>query len=135
MKRYQGRWYEIAKYPFPSEYGCTSAIADYRLIDKNLIITNTCLFGNQIMSSLSALGIPKGNNTFDVYFSFNTPPGEYKILWTDYVNWSFVSGGNQYWILSRKQRIDYDDLRFILRKTKQLGYDKNKLQLNLHNFK
>jgi apolipoprotein D and lipocalin family protein len=134
MQAYAGRWYEIAKYPFVMECRCTSAMADYKFIGENLHINNSCLIGAKIVHSSKAIGIPNGKNTFDVYFSSDAPAGKYIILWTDYVSWSFVGGGNQYWILSRKPKINNEDLVFILNKTKELGYDVNMLQLNLFNY-
>jgi len=43
LDRYDGRWYEIAKFPNPFEQGCTCTTADYELIDGQVNVLNSCI--------------------------------------------------------------------------------------------
>lgn len=43
LDRYDGRWYEIAKFPNPFEQGCTCTTADYELINGQVNVLNSCI--------------------------------------------------------------------------------------------
>ena len=49
VSRYLGKWYEIAKYPFPFEKDCDFAEAEYRWDGKDqvMLIKNSCLDPNR----------------------------------------------------------------------------------------
>lgn len=47
LSRMQGKWFEIAKLPRPSQAGCTGTTAEYTLKSKNeLLVVNECHDGN-----------------------------------------------------------------------------------------
>jgi apolipoprotein D and lipocalin family protein len=142
LKSYQGRWYEIAKYPFPFQQGCDKSTADYILQDSGeLTVINTC-FSNknpikQNIGTAKPTGIGKDLSVsfnYEINFVDNVGyvipsfPSIYRILWTDYTNWAFVGSGNDfYWVLSRNEKIRRKDIEFITQKTLELGYDPQKL--------
>ena len=47
LNRYQGRWYEIARFPVSFEEGCVGVTADYALNpDGSVKVTNSCREGS-----------------------------------------------------------------------------------------
>lgn len=140
---YQGRWYEIAKYPFPFQRDCDSATADYIYRQPNLEVINTCYSNGQPIRQNVGYASPTQSPgvlslKFDYELVFGTEnkgytipsfPAPYIVLWTDYNNWSFVGSADKlfFWVLSRKPTITTEDQAFIIRKVEELGYDVSKL--------
>lgn len=136
LNRYTGRWYEIARYPNPFERDCVQATADYIREGQELIVVNTCYREDGRWRQSIGRAVPAQN---DLRVSFNyelSPtegrrtvgfPGQYRVLWTDYENFSFVGGGPFYWILSRRPNIDRETRKNLIRKTVELGYDPRRL--------
>lgn len=147
IQNYQGRWYEIAKYYFPLEQGCTSATADYILQNNNnnIVVVNTCYRNNQPIKQNIGLAQPTTTSgklllSFNYEINFNnatgypiqSPQSNYNVLWTDYRNFSFVGTNSKqfFWILSRKPQITNQEWAFIVRKSRELGYEPRKLIVN-----
>ena len=140
---YQGRWYEITKYPFPFESDCDAATADYIYRQPYLQVVNTCYSNGQPIRQDIGIATPKEKPgvlslSFDYELLFGQQsqgssipsfPSSYIVLWTDYTNWSFVGSANKmfFWVLSRKPSVTTDDWAFIGKKVQELGYDTSKL--------
>jgi apolipoprotein D and lipocalin family protein len=132
LNQYTGRWYEIARYPNPFEKDCYTATADYIIEGQELIVINTCYQEDGSWHQNIGRAVPAPNG---LVVSFNyalgqnegrmipSLPGDYRVLWTDYQNISFVGGGPFYWILSRKPVVDQMEQSAMIVKTRQLGYD------------
>ncbi|WP_052572886.1 lipocalin family protein [Haloferula sp. BvORR071] len=59
LKRYTGKWYEIARYPKWFQTGCVSATADYsRNKDGTIRVVNTCLRGDGSSRSIEGIATP-----------------------------------------------------------------------------
>jgi apolipoprotein D and lipocalin family protein len=134
VNRYLGRWYEVAKKPFPFEKDCTYAIADYAWDQENQVMTikNSCLDKNRkvIRESLGRARIPDMNDKSKLKVKFSGPDawpgeGEYNVIYTDYDNYSIVGDSSRrfLWILSRKMRIPKEDVAMLLDKVKTAGYN------------
>lgn len=136
---YSGRWYEIARYPNPFEMNCSAATADYIPDSQGLIVVNTCYQKDGTWYQNIGRAQPSGQGlevNFTYVLSLNqggiipSSPGNYRVLWTDYQNFSFVAGGPYYWILSRRPIIDRHEQVDLIRKTLELGYNPNRLIWN-----
>lgn len=142
-KKYQGKWYELGKYPVkyePTE--CAYSTAEYRYNAKGnyLNVLNTCYNDNE-EPVISITGIAKPqNDQGDLLIKFypesfspypvSPVPQPYNVLWTDYDNFAFVGNDDSYYILVRNLPVYPDDYDFIQRMTRNLGYDISKVKFN-----
>lgn len=131
LERYSGRWFEIARTPNPFEQGCYTSTADYIQEGDELVVINTCYYQDDTWTQNVGRAVPKpGGLTVSFNYLLTAKagetipsfPGDYKVLWTDYQTFSFVSGGPFYWILSRNPDITEQEKRALIRKTVELGY-------------
>ena len=148
MDRYVGMWYEISKVPNSFEKACHFATAEYSWnpIRKIMNIKNTCLDKQRnVLYSRSgeAKIINKAQRRLKVTFtdglssdtssdlSKNSNSNwNYRILYTDYDNFSIVTGGSDsdyLWILSRTPQISAEDAITLLNRIKSFGFDEKKL--------
>ena len=139
LNKYLGRWYEIAKKPFPMEKDCNFAEANYTWSPEEnvMLIRNTCLDENRNVKreSLGRARIPDMNNKSRLKVKFSGPdawPGEgdYVVLYSDYDKYAIVGGGPFLWILSRQMKIPKEDVPMLLNKVKSFGYDPDKVMSN-----
>jgi apolipoprotein D and lipocalin family protein len=137
LKRYMGKWYEIASYPAWFQKGCTGSTADYtRLPDGRIRVVNRC-FKNSLNGPLKeSRGKGEVVDTathakLKVWF-FWPFKGDYWIidLDPDY-QWAVVGVPSRkyLWILSRRPTMDGAVYDGILRRVIDKGYDPTRLQL------
>jgi apolipoprotein D and lipocalin family protein len=137
--KYQGDWWEIAKYPVRFQQECKRAKANY-LWDNNkqeVIVTNTCFLEDG--STCDVIGTAKNTNSnfpgrFIVTFP-GTPgavPGQYWLHWTDYDRYAIVGNGNRsnLWILSREKCISSADYSLLAIAARGFGYNINRLKVS-----
>lgn len=137
LKRYMGKWYEVAKYPVPFEPpSCVGATAEYSLNrDGTVNVVNTCLSGGCDGKAFDVRGIAKPTGVparFKV--TFDAPVGVVGDYWIidldeqDY-QWAVVSDPRRQtlWILSRNTSIDQETYQQILKRLKGQGYDTSRL--------
>jgi len=151
LKRYQGRWYQIALYPNAFQKQCVrNTTADYQLMSNGqVIVTNTCLQADGQSSQVVGLGrikqprllyVPVGPGTpskLEVRFApswLSWVPGVWAPYWiiqlADDYRYVVVGEPNrQYlWILSRTPTLSAEDRALINGRLQQQGYDPLKLQ-------
>lgn len=137
LKRYLGRWYEIARYDQLFERGCEAATADYSLGgDGRINVVNRCRKSDGRMKE--ARGIAKivddeSNAKLKVSF-FRPFYGDYWVLdHADDYSWSIVGepSGRYLWLLARKplQGAEVEDL---VSRASALGYDTSLLVFDRH---
>lgn len=131
LKKYTGKWFEIASYPQRFQKGCHCTTAQYTLSDKGyVIVENRC-------NRDSANGKPSyikgkafveknsGNAKLKVQF-FWPFRGKYWIIdLADDYSYAVVSHPNRkyLWILSRTPAMDENTYRQILERLKQKSFD------------
>lgn len=138
LKRYLGKWYELARYDQSFERGCEAATADYALRpDGRIDVLNRCR--KKDGSSKEARGIARivdtqSNAKLKVSF-FGPFYGDYWILdRADDYSWAIVGepSGRYLWLLSREPRPDKDYLQRLLSHISALGYDTSMLVFDSH---
>jgi apolipoprotein D and lipocalin family protein len=136
LKKYAGKWYEIASYPQRFQKGCHCTTAEYTLSEKGFVIVeNRCnkdsINGKQSYIKGKAFVVKNsGNAKLKVQF-FWPFTGKYWIidLAEDY-SYSVVSHPNkQYlWILSRTPTMDESVYLQIISRLKSKGFNLSKIQ-------
>jgi apolipoprotein D and lipocalin family protein len=138
-QRYSGKWYEIARYDnLIYERYCYGAIAEYEWNSNKEIlgVKNTCIGPNNesIRESYGSATIRNQNEPGKLVIQFQDmgpvdTRGDYWVHWTDYDRYSIVGSpsGTYLWILSRYNRVPVTDLKFLLDKVCEFGYDDSQL--------
>jgi apolipoprotein D and lipocalin family protein len=131
LRRYSGRWYEIARYPHWFEQGCSAVTADYSLLeDGTLRVFNQCILADKGGKAKQAVGRakvvdPVANARLKVSF-FRPFYGDYWILQLDPEYRYAVVGApsrKYLWILARSPRLEPELLRQLMEETRRLGFD------------
>jgi apolipoprotein D and lipocalin family protein len=136
LKKYVGKWYEIASYPQYFQKGCHCTTAEYTLSEKGyVIVENRCnkdsLNGKQsYIKGKAFVEEGSGNAKLKVHF-FWPFKGKYWIidLANDY-SYAVVSHPNKkyLWILSRTAKMDDAVYQQIISRLISKGFDVSKLQ-------
>lgn len=133
LKKYAGKWYEIASYPQRFQKGCVQTTAEYSLSEKGYVIVENRCKKNGKTSYIKgkAFVVPNtGNAQLKVQF-FWPFKGKYWIIdLADDYSYAVVSHPNKkyLWILSRTPQIKGKTYEQILTRLKQKGFDLSKLK-------
>ena len=139
LARYQGRWYEIARFPNSFEEGCVGVTADYSLnADGTVKVVNTCIEGQLDGPVTTAEGraeaITTDNDRLLVGFVSWLPfaRGDYWVLDVDDNYQVAVVGnpaGSTGWILARAPVISDETLNTAYDVLRRNGYDVARITL------
>lgn len=141
LKRYQGKWYELARLPMPYQSECAQSEAHYNLKpDGSYGVLNRCrTMGDEWLRAEGHANIQQPGHTdrlwveFDNWFTRLVPgltKGEYWILYVDdrYRTAIVGSPDRKYlWILSRTPNLPAWERESLLAKARQQGYDTSRL--------
>lgn len=134
LSRYQGTWYEIARYPNRFQHGCRDSRATYTLLnDGKVAVLNECYdekSGKLRKAKGTARVIDKKTNA-KLKVSFFWPfSGDYWIIDLG-KNYEYAVVGHPtrkyLWVLSRKNRMEEDLFQIIAGRLKIQGYDPDRL--------
>lgn len=135
LKKYSGKWYEIASYPQRFQKGCNCTTAEYTLTDKDyVIVENRCnkdsVTGKQSYIKGKAF-IEKNSGNAKLKVQFFWPfKGKYWIIdLADDYSYAVVSHPNKkyLWILSREPKMNEAIYSEIISRLKEKGFDLNKI--------
>ena len=137
LKKYVGKWYEIASYPQWFQKGCYCTTAEYTLSEKGFVIVeNRCnkdsVNGKQsYIKGKAFIEKDSGNAKLKVQF-FWPFTGKYWIIdLADDYSFAVVSHPDKkyLWILSRTPKLDDVIYQQILSRLKEKGFDLLKLKI------
>jgi apolipoprotein D and lipocalin family protein len=137
LKKYSGKWYEIASFPQRFQRNCYGTTAEYTLSEKGyVIVENRCrkesLDGRQSYIKGKAFIVKEsGNAKLQIQF-FWPFKGKYWIIdLADDYSYAVVSHPNRkyLWILSRSPQMDPLTYYQILERLKKKNLDVSKLNL------
>lgn len=134
VKRYMGKWYEIASFPQRFQRGCSCTVAEYSLNENGTVkVDNSCTaYGKKKQSIGKAKVVDKETNAKLKVTFFWPFWGKYWIIdLADDYSYAVVGHPNReyLWILSRTPQMDkklYDD---IVARAKAKGFDVSKLKV------
>lgn len=140
LKRYAGKWYEIASYPQRFQKGCHCTTAEYTLSDKGyVIVENRCnrdsINGKQTyIKGKAFVEKDSGNAKLKVQFFWPFRAKYWIIDLADDYSYAVVSHPNKkyLWILSRTPQMDAQVYEHILLRLKNKGFDLDKIQKTVH---
>lgn len=140
LKRYAGKWYEIASYPQRFQKGCHCTTAEYSLSDKGyVIVENRCnrdsINGKQTyIKGKAFVEKDSGNAKLKVQFFWPFRAKYWIIDLADDYSYAVVSHPNKkyLWILSRTPQMDAQVYEHILLRLKNKGFDLDKIQKTVH---
>lgn len=137
LKKYEGKWYEIASYPQKFQKGCHCTTAEYTLNDKGyVVVENRCNKGSihgkpSYIKGKAFVDKNSGNAKLKVQF-FWPFKGKYWIIdLADDYSYAAVSHPNRkyLWILSRTPQMNEVVYQHILMRLKEKGFDLSKIQI------
>jgi len=140
LKKYSGKWYEIASYPQRFQKGCNCTTAEYTLTDKDyVIVENRCnkdsVSGKQSYIKGKAF-IEKNTGNAKLKVQFFWPfKGKYWIIdLADDYSYAVVSHPNRnyLWILSREPKMNEGVYSQIISRLKEKGFDLSRIQKTEH---
>ena len=142
INRYLGKWYEIARMKsFKMESGNCSK-AEYSLIDNNNIkVKNTEIRNGITYTAYGVASTTVKESVFSIKFENNKGLGDYRVIDTDYENYSLIYSCGYFgekmefvWILSRKPNLDENTLNKLISEiNNKFNISKNELHFTDQN--
>jgi apolipoprotein D and lipocalin family protein len=134
LKRYAGKWYEIASVPELFQSGCACTTAEYRFNPEGYVeVTNSCLKDGREKRVEGKAYPMEGSNNSQLEVQFFWPmKGKYYIMALDEdYQYALVGHPNRrhLWILSRYPEMDEDVYLDYLQIARKEGFEINKLEL------
>ncbi len=136
LKRFQGKWYEIAKLPRPTQVDCYGTVAVYTLTsDTTLSLVHQCNIGSltgPLRESQASGKVDDPSVTAKLSVDFGG--GFYGDYWIIDLgeHYEFAVVGHptrQYlWIISRTPTLDEATLASVLKHAQDKGFDTSRLQ-------
>lgn len=130
--KYQGTWYEVAKYDYPSRSSlkaktCLYVKAEYKWDQENetMTIDQVCYNNKGNFKAKGKAFQTKYPGKFLVNFDLNPRDfSPYWIHWTDYKNYAIVGGPSSHFlrILSRKMDVQTSDKKLLVFAIRKYGY-------------
>lgn len=133
VKRYLGRWFEIARYEQSFQAGCEGVTADYSLrADGSIDVLNSCRKPDgRIKQARGRAEVLDRSSNAKLRVSFFWPfYGDYWVLdHADDYSWSIVGepSGRYLWILAREPKPSEARVTELIRRTGAMGYDTSQL--------
>jgi len=137
LKKYLGKWYEIAHLPARFQEGCTDTTATYSLSeDGSISVLNECRRNGKVRQAKGKAKVVDKNSGAKLKVTFFWPfYGDYWIinLGKDY-DYAVVGTPNRkyLWILSRTPHMDDKLFSRLIESAKSQGFDVNNLIRTSH---
>lgn len=136
LEKYQGKWYEIARFPNSFEKGLVCVTANYKLLNNGKIeVINKGIKEsdrNKIEESKGKAWVPNADDPSKIKVSFFWPfAGDYQIMALD-ANYNYALVGSPtldyLWILSRTKSLDDQIIKQLKQEAAQQGFEVARLE-------
>lgn len=131
LDRYQGTWYEVARFEHFFEKGCKNVTATYEINKEEVKVVNRCtMIEDNKKKEASGVAYAKDESNSKLKVSFFRPfYGDYWIIDLD-ENYTYALVGSPsrkyLWILSRNKTINEATKSKLLKKASSENFDTNK---------
>ncbi len=133
LKKYTGKWYEIADIPQRFQKGCTCTTAEYSIREDGKIkVLNSCRKNSptgKLKTATAKAWVVEGSNNSKLKVRFFWPfTGKYWIIkLADDYSYAVVGHPSRkyLWILNRDPKMDEALYNSIITSVKEMGYDTN----------
>jgi apolipoprotein D and lipocalin family protein len=137
LKRYLGKWYEIAHLPARFQEGCTNTTATYTLSeDGSISVLNECRKNGKVKQARGKAKVVDKNSGAKLKVTFFWPfYGDYWIIdLGENYDYAVVGTPNRkyLWILSRTPQMDDNLFSQLIESAKLKGFDVNNLIKTSH---
>lgn len=129
LSRLQGKWFEIAKLPRPSQAGCSGTTAEYKLASaRELLVTNECRDGSlhgPVKRASARAVVTDENVPAKLSLDFGVAYGDYWIIEIgDDYEYAVVGHPTRdfLWILSRDKALPRRKLEGIVERARGRGF-------------
>lgn len=134
VKKYMGKWYEIASFPQRFQKGCQCTVAEYSLNENGTVkVMNSCNRDGGRDTSTGKAWIKDKETNAKLKVQFFWPfSGKYWIIdLADDYSYAVVGHPNRnyLWILSRTPKMDKDLYDSIVARAAAKGFDTGKLNV------
>jgi apolipoprotein D and lipocalin family protein len=136
VKRYMGKWYEIAAFPMRFERNCTCTTAEYTLNDDGTVLVDNRCFNakKKKWEGATATGFVQDTTTnaqLAVQFFWPFKGDYYIIALADDYSYAMVGAPSRkyLWILSRTPRMSEATYDRLTRIAAENGFDVRKLEM------
>lgn len=133
LKRYMGKWYEIASFPMFFQRGCHCTTAQYRLQGQYVRVLNSCYKGADLSKSTAtakAWSVSPGSNSKLKVRFFWPFTADYWILYVSpqYQQALVGTPNREYlWVLARTKTISSERYQYLVSLARKQGYKVSKL--------
>ena len=132
IKRYMGKWYEIASFPQKFQDGCSCTTAEYSLNDNGTVtVKNSCNKELNRKVAIATAYVKDKETNAKLAVEFYPPfKGKYWIIdLADDYSYAVVGHPNRkyLWILSRNKTISDELYTAIIARASEKGFDISKL--------
>jgi len=143
LKKYAGKWYEIAAFPQWFQKGCYCSTAEYTLTDKGFVIVENNCNKNGINGKKSNIKGKafveenSGNAKLKVQFFWPFKAKYWIIDLADDYSYAVIGHPNRkyLWILSRTPTMDDAIYQQIISRIKEKGFDISKIKITKQQLK
>ncbi|CAN1564677.1 Blc Bacterial lipocalin [Flavobacteriaceae bacterium] len=143
LKKYTGKWYEIAAFPQWFQKGCYCSTAEYTLTDKGFVIVENNCNKNSIngkQSNIKGKAFVEensGNAKLKVQFFWPFKAKYWIIDLADDYSYAVIGHPNRkyLWILSRTPTMDDAIYQQIISRIKEKGFDISKIKITKQQLK
>lgn len=137
LKKYAGKWYEIASYPTRFQKRCTCTTAEYTVTDKDYVIVENRCNKDSVNGKKSYVKgkafVKKNSGNAKLKVQFFWPfRGDYWIIdLADDYSYAVVSNPSKkyLWILSRTPQMSDLTYQQIIGRLKEKGFDLSKIKI------
>lgn len=128
LKKYMGRWYEIASFPQRFQKGCSCTEANYSLNENGTVkVENRCIRNGMLKSATARAKVKDASSNARLSVRFTWPfAGKYWIIdLADDYSYAVVAHPNRryLWILSRNKTMDDSTYTAIVERCRAKGFD------------
>lgn len=139
LKKYSGKWFEIASFPQRFQKGCHCTTAEYTISEKGyVIVENRCnrdsVNGKQsYIKGKAFVEKDSGNAKLKVQFFWPFKAKYWIIDLADDYSYAVVSHPNKkyLWILSRTPKMELETYQNIILRLKENGFDLTKIVMTV----